>query len=45
VLILARDRDLRIITENHGELIRELIRELVLDPPATTNPKTPGCEL
>ena len=37
VLILARDRDLRIITEDRGELIREL----VLDPTRDYQPQNP----
>jgi hypothetical protein len=47
VLILARDLNLRVIAEEDGQLIREL----VLDPtgdsphPATTNPKPARREL
>ena len=41
VLILARDLDLRIITHDTGELVREL----TLDPAATTSPRHPRCEL
>jgi transposase InsO family protein len=41
VLILARDLNLRIITQHDGELIREL----TLDPARDYQPQTPGCEL
>ena len=41
VLMLVRDLDIRIITEDDGELIREL----TLDPTRDYQPQAPRCEL
>jgi hypothetical protein len=41
VTVLIDDRDIRVLDHNTGELIREL----VLDPPVTTNPAASNAEL